>query len=422
MRGTSVSRTAALALIALAALTSCGQSAPTYAFDQLRAPGPQARGMQSLAPQMFFTPSGDLYLLDGVKNAKDATRLQLRVSHDGGDTFGQAIDVTPATVSPMLAGEMSPQFGYDPQRLRMYVLYDAYVHGAEQLLLTGTYVFGKHFPPAVSVVPKRTPSANSYATLGLAPNGDVYVAWLDERRDPANMTDTAALYVTRSQNGGKSFEPPVRVANSACPCCRPSLAFGDDGSAYVAWRQVYPGSIRDIDVARAGPDMRFSPQTRVNSDGWSIAGCPDSGPRLLVSKRTLYVAWFTLGTQGIPQVRVSWSTDRGATFAKEQTISNGVDDANHPAWVIGARTATLVWEGRSRDGSAVSNLRPFFTRIVNGNISRPTALPARDSIADPVAASSDATSFYVAASAFQGAVAHVELVRVRILEPVEASF
>ncbi len=103
------------------------------------------------------------------------------------------------------------------------------------------------------------------------------------------------IRIARSEDGGRSFGPSTVVDENPCPCCRTALAVGQDGQVHLAWRKVYEGDIRDIVVARSNDGGKsFTAPVRVAEDDWSIAGCPHAGPSLaLDGSGRLHVAWYT---------------------------------------------------------------------------------------------------------------------------------
>jgi hypothetical protein len=132
------------------------------------------------------------------------------------------------------------------------------------------------------------------------------------------------IRVARSADDGRSFGPSVVVADGACPCCRTSVAAAADGRVWVAWRTVYAGDIRDIAVARSDDGgLTFGPPVRVHVDGWHITGCPHAGPALAVDGAgRLHVAWYTGAASG-PGVYHAVSTDAGRSFGTRHEILVG---------------------------------------------------------------------------------------------------
>lgn len=384
--------------LAIASCAHSGPAAPSFAFEATPHAVLASTAKGSSGPQMFFTPSGNLYLLAGSDEG-GKTRLDVYVSKNDGDTFDERIPVAPASADAMTMGEMSPILVQDPSGPSMDVLYEG---GDGGLYFTKVYLFAHRFPPAVSLVRKAVKSENAFATMAIAPNGDLYVAWLDGRASDRNPPNTFSLYVARSTNHGRSFDAPVKVDRGTCPCCRPAFAFGPSGRAYVAWRKDYPGNFRDIVVSTSLDGAHFSLPVRVSKDGWSLEGCPDSGPTLKTVGKRLYVAWYTQGTTNTPQIRIA-HTDDARTFSAARTLPGGILDVNHPKFVAGSPTPLLVFQGRE-PGETRWNAVGAFLASVNGDaISQPLAIASSpQSLTDPVALMRDADTIFVAATT-QGA-------------------
>ena len=364
---------------------------------------------------MFFSASGHLYLLAAVVD-NDKTGLEEFVSDDGGDTFDKPVVISPPS-DIMAHGEMGPRFLRDRDQQTIYALWEGgdMAGKGDQLHVAHASMFGHSFSEPVSVIDKTRPSSNGFATLGTAPNGDVYAAWLDGR-DGRTSDGSNSIYVVRSTDHGATFGPNVRVAKNSCPCCRPSFAFADDGTIYVAWRQVYPGDYRDIVVASSRDSgATWSSPARVRQDGWSIRGCPDSGPSLTLRDNHLYVAWFTLGREGRDQLLVS-SSDDGVHFAPPVSIARNVDDANHPKFVEGpAPYPIIVFVGRDAKGAGFGPLRPFVTSLRGGVWSAPEGVPGvKKDVYGASAVMRDPSTIFIAGTTESGNRSSVVLIRGRL--------
>ncbi|HEX7088903.1 MAG TPA: sialidase family protein [Longimicrobiales bacterium] len=225
---------------------------------------------------------------------------------------------------------------------------------ASDLRLARSSDGGRTFQPAVTVNDDAggLPSSHTFHDIAVAPDGTVYVSWIDSRerdraREALGIVEDAAMghgghgggaavaggdadlpspdvRVARSTDGGRTFEPGVIVASDVCPCCRTSLAVAPDGAVLVAWRRVFDGDVRDIVVARSTDGGRtFSAPARVHDDGWVIPGCPHAGASLAVdSAGRVHVAWYT----GRPERQGLYhavSTDGGATFGEPRALLAG---------------------------------------------------------------------------------------------------
>src|SRR4051812_10829429 len=213
---------------------------------------------------------------------------------------------------------------------------------------------GKTWTAPVTVTDGDVFGSHSFHALHAAADGSIYVSWLGKPDTPgdtaskktkgptvaakktgrdmasmagmpgmAGMSDmggmhaASASWITRSTDGGKTWSPRVRVdLGEACPCCRTGLATGKDGTLYMSWRHVFPGSIRDIVVARSNDHgTTWSQPVRVHADDWKFDACPHAGPAIATDdKGTLHVTWWT-GKEGSAGVFYAQSTDGGKTFS-----------------------------------------------------------------------------------------------------------
>lgn len=245
---------------------------------------------------------------------------------------------------------------------------------------------GDSFDAPIKVVDKAQPSFNGFASMAVAPNGDVYVAWLDGR-NPGQMHGTFPVYMARSTDRGKSFAPNVEVASGSCPCCRQRVAFGAHGEVHVFWRKVFHGNIRDM-VASNSTDggTTFVEPVRVSEDNWQIAGCPESGPSAARIGNRLFVAWMTETDQGKGGVKLAWSDDEGKTFAPARVVSQGILDANHASLSVSGDRLVILFQGRdAQKNQGWSTLQPYLVEVDgSGKMWELLAIASPKSITYPV--------------------------------------
>lgn len=201
--------------------------------------------------------------------------------------------------------------------------------------------------------------SHNFHALHVAPDGTIYVAWLDGR------LGRSATFLTHSTDGGRTWAPNVRVGSGeSCPCCRTAIAAAGDGTVYVAWREVAQGNVRDVVVARSTDrGTTWSEPRRVHDDGWVFEGCPHAGPALQVdADGRLHAAWWT-GKAGAAGVYYASSNDGARTFGTP--VALGTAEFSKPAHVqlalAGERDVVAAWDDgtlrqpqvvlrRSRDG------------------------------------------------------------------------
>jgi len=139
----------------------------------------------------------------------------------------------------------------------------------------------------------------------------------DHRAGGADMAQFSSLYYasvgTSPAPGASAPQAGTEreLTNGVCYCCKTAMVTGPDGTIYAAWRHVYPGNMRDIamTVSRDG-GKSFQPPVRVSADNWQLAGCPDDGPAAAVgSDGTVHLVWPTVLREVEPEDRM-----RGAIF------------------------------------------------------------------------------------------------------------
>lgn len=240
---------------------------------------------------------------------------------------------------------------------------------ASTLYVSASRDGGRGFGPPSKVNDDAKPGVHGMHSLGVSGDGRVVVAWLDERdikpietdpsKSPSHMhtESNRVVYFASSADGGRTFSPNQRLGDEVCPCCKTSLAVGEEGHVYVAWRQVLAGNFRHIAVAASdNGGQTFAPAVIVSDDRWELQGCPVSGPALAAGAAgSLRVLWYTAGEAGRPGLYWSESLDGGHTFSPRRVLAEA-GGRGTPALLKGESGGlTTVWEGS--DGALPATLR-----------------------------------------------------------------
>jgi hypothetical protein len=335
---------------------------------------PHALDLAATRPIVAATVSGGLYLLSVEDNA-----LTLRMSHDSGEHWMPATTLSTPGNTVNASAENAPQLA--AHGMYAFALWQQKDAAGQAQLMEGRSSGMGAKPPLTTVVtdkPITDKSYSGFASLTVAPNGDVYAAWLDGRDNTSSSTGTFNVYLARSTDRGATFHRNVKVATLACPCCRPSVAVAANGTVYVAYRHVYGDNERDIAVATSSDHgEHFGAPIRVANDRWKLFGCPESGPVAAVQGNKLIVAWYT-ATGEQPGIRLASSSDGGHTFSKEISVSKGIENANHPYFSMADDgTIALVFSGRQATKGDWNSLTPYALRIdTKGHVSAMTRVPA----------------------------------------------
>jgi hypothetical protein len=214
---------------------------------------------------------------------------------------------------------------------------------ASDLYLSRSLDGGRTFEPPLRVNDDR-PISHSFEDLAVAPDGAVLVGWIDSR-DGHRQT---ATYVARVTERGSRLERVTRLeGGETCVCCRVSVSAGPADAAAVLWRKVFPGDVRDMVLSRSGDGGRtFAAATTVHADRWTLTACPHRGGRVAADARgRRYALWYTEGTSGRPDVLFAVAPD-GRRFGpprRVHTATGSVPDHARLA-VDAAGRGIVVWE------------------------------------------------------------------------------
>jgi hypothetical protein len=322
--------------------------------------------------------TSNLYMLTVYGADRSQSQLGLAVSSDWGDSFEPIVPISEPGAVVSSHGENSPSLAING--IEFYALWEQNNPAGEtDLMFARSLRFGRKFDKPVRVTDKTTPSGNAFSFLAVAPNGDLYAAWLDFRDPQHTAPDTAHVYMTKSIDKGATWSKNIPVANNVCPCCRPFIAFGANGEVFVAWRNVDAGDMRDMMLAVSSDNgASFGKPVLMANDNWKISGCPHTGPQLVVKGKRLYAAWHSEGDGANAGIRVAWSDDNGKTFSKPVIASGAVNDTNHPSLSLSEDgRLLLVFQGREpAEKEGWGPVRAFLTEIHDdGAVSAPSAIP-----------------------------------------------
>ncbi|HEY7040921.1 MAG TPA: sialidase family protein [Methylomirabilota bacterium] len=213
---------------------------------------------------------------------------------------------------------------------------------ASDLQLSRSLDGGKTFEPPLRVNEDR-PISHAFDGLAVAPDGTLLVTWIDGREGRRDPGTWAARVVER----GTRVESARKVGDDTCVCCRVDAAAGPRDIVALTWRRVFPGDIRDMVMAVSRDGGRsFGDPTLVSADRWRINACPHRGGAIgLDARGRVYMSWYTEGTDIRPDLRFATSED-GRRFGPPRrlhTSATSIPDNARMA-VDPAGRAVVVWE------------------------------------------------------------------------------
>lgn len=308
------------------------------------------------APTAAFDRAGRLWVAFA-----HGGRVHVASSGDAGRSFGAARAVNAEPEDIDVNGENRPKiaFGADAQ---LYVTWTKKLPGGYNgaIRFSRSLDGGATFEPPMTLNDDGLVTGHRFESLHVDAAGHIYVAWLDKRdlaapgRAQAAMHG-AAVYYTVSTDGGTSFAPNRKIADSSCECCRIAVAEGPAGGAAIFWRHVFDGSIRDHAYAAVGPNGVLQPARRVTHDGWRIDACPHHGPAMIPAGASAYhAAWFTAGTErrGLFYGRYSLGSPGPAALEQERQLS-AAPSAAHPHLAAARGAVYAAWKEFDGEHTAV---------------------------------------------------------------------
>ncbi len=167
-----------------------------------------------------------------------------------------------------------------------------------------------------------TGTGQEYHDIAFTPDGSLCLVWLDERDAPADRENTKQLYFVSSPDGGRTFAPSEALTASpggVCPCCRPTLVAGEDGSLHVIYRDRVGSSLFVRVRTRPGGEESFLDPVTLSS-GWDFPGCPVNGPALAAGPDNKVWALWVDGDEDRESLWWARSDDGGRSFAVKQMI------------------------------------------------------------------------------------------------------
>ncbi len=271
------------------------------------------------------------------------------VSYDRGVTFGPVVRIDDGEKGTI---QRTPSVAVDCTGA-VYVAWQDSRDGNKYIRVARGSVNPFSFGPSVRVDDDLAGSAEqAMPNVVVGPLGTVYVAYHDNRTGDANV------YLVKSEDGGKSFGPSVRIDDTGASTSIQglvSLAVDSLETLYAVWQDSRGGDY-DIYFAKSTDGGRtFSPNVRVD-DG--PRGTAQLSPRIAVgSAGTLYVVWHderNLDTD----IYFTYSADGGKTFPPSVRIDDATDSSSDPnpqyyPWVVESNTGlvTALWQdGRADNG------------------------------------------------------------------------
>ncbi len=413
-------RTRVLLIVAavLAVLQLAGGSAPAREADATSHEMTFAVPGRSNATPSIAADGRFIALAWGATTADGKADVFIATSRNGGLTFGSPVQVNTQAGEARLNGEMPPHVAIHKTASYggpdVVVLWTA--RGATtSIKLARSGNGGRAFDEPIVLQSPIAPGDRGWPAMTLDDRGNAYAIWLDHRgmagpsagsphrhaaiaanvassarasaegadapRDPVAMAQRSGLFFASAPNGAAASAASAerQLAKGVCYCCKTSLIAGRDGTLFAAWRQVYPGSMRDIAFASSRDGGKtFSAPVPISRDGWAIDACPDDGPAMAVdaagdAAQRVHIVWPTVSDPASSEPRgvLFYTSSRdGRTFAARTQIPMlGSAKATHPQIVRDPKGRLFVAWDELINGKHVAAVREIKPGAAGGAVS-----------------------------------------------------
>ena len=214
---------------------------------------------------------------------------------------------------------------------------------------------GKSWSAAITPHRDTSNTEHGFVTLWREQRG-FSAAWLDGRKFIADAHNPAneMMVLTTTFNPDGTLSAETMLDARACDCCQTAVALTSAGPI-IAYRDRSPDEVRDIYVTRrvAG---KWTRGAAVHNDNWVIPACPVNGPAIAASGTRVAVAWFT-AARDEPRVKISFSTDAGASFGKAIAIDSGNPAGRVDIAMLSDGSALVSWIERTGGDTAAVQVR-----------------------------------------------------------------
>jgi hypothetical protein len=213
---------------------------------------------------------------------------------------------------------------------------------ASDLRLSRSLDGGRTFEPPLRVNDDR-PTSHSFEGIAVAPDGAVLLAWIDTR---GGAGSTATWLARVGERGSRVDSVAALPGGETCVCCRVSVSAGPGPQAAVLWRKVFPGDLRDMVLSTSADGGRsFTPAEPVHADRWKITACPHRGGSVATDARgRRYALWYTERRER-PEILLAIAAD-GRRFGPPRVVHTAAGSVpDHARLAVNAEgRGVIVWE------------------------------------------------------------------------------
>ena len=233
----------------------------------------------------------------------------------------------PVNLSATTNGQSSyPQFV--EKENHVYVVWQSSLSGTSTILMTKSLDGGISFEKPIQLSDESQLSA--FPQIAMSGN-NVYSSWIEKSAD--NSTN---IIFAKSNDQGNSFGAPLHVTHNMGNSGIPKLS-ADGNDVYLAWEDNSRGDYEVFLSKSSDSGASF----HVPLDISTTTG--QSGtPEVIASGNNVYAVWMD-NTSGNYDIFFTKSSDGGATFEKPIDISNLKGDSGYPQFAVWENNIYVTW-------------------------------------------------------------------------------
>ena len=228
-----------------------------------------------------------------TEKVQGSDQFQVLFSRWDGKQFSKPLTI-PMKENPKVSSESIPKLIFKPSG-EMLLFYEIKIpHPTNDRISHINYQISKDegntwSDPLLVHSDDSPDKGHSFFDIALLPDGEIGAVWLDTVLIQGGRS--VLFSKTNSQN---MFGKESVVDSLACQCCRTALYADPSGLISVVYRDILPGSIRDISLATSrDAGATFSNSISFSFDQWNLEGCPHNGPDVVSDGQKIYATWFT---------------------------------------------------------------------------------------------------------------------------------
>jgi hypothetical protein len=337
---------ASLSLVSFSLFVGCSSRRPSTALE---VPRTGRADEPAIAIDSDDNVIGTWAIVDDTNGTADVVFARYRKAES---RWVDHVRVNPSLRSSVAGQQVGPRLAVSPSGRIAICWIDRGTDAAGDVMISVSDDGGTTFSSPCTVNDDdKLGRGQEYQDIAIGKDGEIYVVWLDERDAPESYRNQKQLYLATSTDGGRTFDANVALSRSpsgVCPCCRPSVTVGDDGSAHVVYRDREGDSLF-IKTRSKSPTARgFSPAVSIATP-WRFLACPVNSPQIAAgSNGEVWVLWVD-ESEGKGALRWARSRDGGREFTIRARVAPTDDMLVQGATHLGlsaasVRGAIATWE------------------------------------------------------------------------------